>query len=61
MREGHIVGPATPLAQIRAYSQQEVQALPAPLHDLEQSTGAVPVQISASLHALAAQLDAEVL
>ena len=60
MREGHTVAPATPLAQIRAYCLQEVHALPAPLHDLLQSTGAVPVRISEALRALAAQLDAEV-
>jgi len=60
MREGQTVAPATPLAQIRAYCRQEVQALPAPLHDLQQGTGAVPVRISDALHALAAQLDAEV-
>jgi len=60
MREGQTVAPATPLAQIRAYCRQEVLALPAPLHDLQQGTGAVPVRISDALHALAAQLDAEV-
>jgi nicotinate phosphoribosyltransferase len=60
MREGHTVAPATPLAQIRAYCLQEMHALPAPLHDLQQSTGAVPVRISEALRALAAQLDAEV-
>jgi nicotinate phosphoribosyltransferase len=60
MRDGHTVAPATPLAQTRAYCLQEVQALPAPLHDLQQSTGAVPVRISEALRALAAQLDAEV-
>ncbi|HTT37803.1 MAG TPA: nicotinate phosphoribosyltransferase [Burkholderiales bacterium] len=60
MREGQTVAPATPLAQIRAYCLQEVQALPAPLRDLQQSTGAVPVRISEALRALAAQLDAEV-
>ena len=60
MREGRTLAPALPLAQIRAYCLQELQALPAPLHDLQQSTGAVPVRISAALRALAAQLDAEV-
>jgi len=60
MREGRTVATVTPLAQIRAYCLQEVQALPAPLQDLQQSTGAVPVRISEALRALAAQLDAEV-
>jgi len=60
MREGRSVAPATPLAQIRAYCLQEVQALPAPLQNLQQSTGAVAVRISDALRALAAQLDAEV-
>jgi nicotinate phosphoribosyltransferase len=59
MRDGHTVAPATPLGQIRAYCLQEVRALPAPLHDLQQCTGAVPVRISEALRALAAQLDAE--
>ena len=60
MREGRAVAPPTPLAQIRAYCLQEVQALPATLQDLQQSTGAVPVRISDALRALAAQLDAEI-
>jgi nicotinate phosphoribosyltransferase len=60
MREGRAVAPPTPLAQIRAYCLQEVQALPAALQDLQQSTGAVPVRISDALRALAAQLDAEI-
>lgn len=55
MEDGRRVGSAPPIAQIRAYAQDQLHALPAPLRALQPF--AYPVEISASLLSLAAELD----
>jgi nicotinate phosphoribosyltransferase len=58
MRGGKRVGPPPSLAQIRERAARELARLPAPLRRLEAGI-AYPVEISAKLKALAAEIDAK--
>ncbi|HET7806527.1 MAG TPA: nicotinate phosphoribosyltransferase [Pseudolabrys sp.] len=58
MRGGKRIGPAPSLAQIRERAARELARLPEPLRRLE-AGATYPVEISAKLKALAAQIDAK--
>ena len=58
MRGGKRIGPAPTLAQIRERTARELARLPEPLRRLEAGI-AYPVEISAKLKALAAEIDAK--
>jgi nicotinate phosphoribosyltransferase len=58
MRGGKRIGPAPTLAQIRERAARELARLPEPLRRLEAGV-AYPVEISAKLKALAAEMDAK--
>jgi nicotinate phosphoribosyltransferase len=58
MRGGKRVVPVPTLAQIRARAKRDLARLPEPLQRLEAGV-AYPVEISAKLKALAAEMDAK--
>jgi nicotinate phosphoribosyltransferase len=58
LRGGKRVGPPPSLAQIRERAARELARLPEPLRRLEAGI-AYPVEISAKLKALAAEIDAK--
>jgi nicotinate phosphoribosyltransferase len=58
MRGGKRVGPAPSLAQIRERAARDLSRLPEPLRRLESGV-AYPMEISAKLKALAAEMDAK--
>ena len=55
MRGGERIGPPLSLAQIRNHAKEQLARLPQPLRQLRPFT--YPVEISSSLHSLAAKLD----
>jgi len=59
MRDGKRIGPAPSLAQIRERAARNLGQLPEPLRRLE-AGAAYPVEISAKLKALAAEMNAKI-
>jgi nicotinate phosphoribosyltransferase len=57
MRAGRRIAPAEPLAALRQHAAAELDRLPEALRSLEPATVPYPVEISAGLRDLAAQLD----
>ena len=57
MRAGKRIAPAEPLAALRQHAAAELDRLPEALRSLEPATEPYPVEISAGLRELAAQLD----
>lgn len=59
MQRGRRLTPVPPLTQVRDYCMQEVRRLPAEVRNLDENAGNFPLLVSATMQALAAELDAQ--